>query len=338
MKPDAKALYSPDNIFLIHNLMAVAIMGVVYIHFADYGTHFGTTVSKLIIMLLHPIAMSTISFCSGFYQGKGIRSGDGFVSVGRALALLIVGFVIFIPYCEVRGYLRSSTSFVEFLRSWNWLSSLLSLKGFGILWYVVALFVWRILAPIIVKIKYHLVLVFMLGILSCCSDNMESTWYSMILRFMPFYFLGVNTNWERIINIRISKVKYFSILALCVSAFICVFFRFFLNLSPGVVVYYALRVSWIFVLIAFFPGGKFPVFTKIGVNCMTLYFLHLYTVVLLSEFAIYPFLRYCDASALTVSLVQIAVFFFTVVVFSTDYPTRFIINATNFVYRNIFKS
>ncbi len=352
MKLDAKALYSPNSIFLIHNLMAMAIMGVVYTHIFRYGMSFGLMVSKLMAMVILPTVMPVFSFCSGFYQGKGIRSGESFVSAGKALSLLIVGYVIFMPLCEVAGYLKGGSSLGDFLKSGEWFMVLLPeyTRCNSILWYVLALFIWRISAPIIVKIKYHMVLVFLIGISSCC---MGDEWYRGIFRFTPFYFLGVNTDWEKIINIRITKLKYLSISALCASAFVCILFKFFWRIpfTPGdfnetvspftyfaiTFAYYFLSVSCIFALISFFPGRKIPLFTKIGANCMTVYFFHEYIIILFEACTVYPLLRSFGASVLTVTLVQTAVFFFTIVVFSTDYLTRLVMNSTNFVYRNIFK-
>ncbi len=329
-------------------------MGVVYAHGFHYGTHLGTTVSKLMAMVILPTVMPVFSFCSGFYQGKGIRSGESFVSTGRALALLVVGYVILMPLCEAIGYLKSNYVLADFLKSGDWFMALLPepTRCTRILWYVVALLMWRVSAPIIVKIKYHMVLVFLIGISSCCIAGYE--WYYPIFKFTPFYFLGVNTNWEKIIDIRISKVKYLFILALCLSASICAFLKFSLNIpfEPGdfnetvfpfayfttTLMYYFLSVSCIFTLISFFPGGKIPLFTKIGANCMTVYFFHEYIIILFEACTVYPLLRSFGASVLTVTLVQTAVFFFTIVVFSTDYLTRLVMNSTNFVYRNIFKN
>ncbi len=355
MKFDAKVLYSPNNIFLINNLRAIAIMAVVYVHNVGFGASF--PFSDVVLTVIATIAMPLFSFSAGFYHSREIQSGKSSVSTEKVLALFLVGFIVLVPYCEIFGYLESNLSLADFFHDGSWFKSLSVFSGnSGILWFMIALFIWRVLAPVVVKIKYHMVLVFLIGMSSCVFMSDDWGWYRLAIRLVPFYFLGVNTNWEKIMRIRVSKItKYTLLLVSCVSVFICVLLKFSLDipLTPGsygrtttpfftyfiiTTAFYPLSISCMFVLISFFPGMKIHLLTKIGTNCMTLYFLHMYTIALLADYAIYPLLQFFNASVLTVTLVQTAVFFFTVVVFSTDYLTRLVMNSTNFVYRNIFKN
>ncbi len=76
------------------------------------------------------------------------------------------------------------------------------------LWYLLALFVWKIVTPYIVKVPYHLPMSIVGGILIGFSD-MSSNYLSIprIIVFLPFFILGYKWTEEHTIGIRESKYR-----------------------------------------------------------------------------------------------------------------------------------
>lgn len=89
------------------------------------------------------------------------------------------------------------------------------------LWYLLALFLWRMVTPYVKKIPYHMILAFLAGILIGFS-NMENNFLTIprALVYFPFYLAG--TSFDREILARWKKAKYSKTFAmisiLCIAA------------------------------------------------------------------------------------------------------------------------
>jgi len=336
-----KELYSPKHLFLVNNLRAISIMGVAIGHLSSYAS---TPIIKVIMLMLLPISMPIFSFGSGFHHSKEVFSNKASFSIERTIALFFAGFLILAPE---RGLIYYFTNGLDLGILYKVLVP--SVDNFSLLWYIVAVVIWRLCAPVIVKVKYYMILVLALGV---SSAFMGDEWYRGLFRYMPFYFLGLNLSWANIIKMRISKTKYIAPICLILSAGLAFLLSVVckIPLSPGnfnetgifnyilvTLVYYLISGSIIFTLFGFFPGRKFKLFTQVGTNCMSVYFLHLYFVVLMAKYAIYPLMDCIGVNFVTGAIMQILILAFTFYVTSLNIFAIYIGKLTNFFYRIIFK-
>lgn len=95
------------------------------------------------------------------------------------------------------------------------------------LWYILALFAWRLMTPYVKKIPHHMILAFAAGLLIGCSD-MKDNFLSIprILVFYPYFLAGIHFDREMLTRHRLNA-KYRLYAATGIFAFIA-----FLILDP----------------------------------------------------------------------------------------------------------
>ena len=71
------------------------------------------------------------------------------------------------------------------------------------LWYLMALFVWKLATPLVMKIPFHLIFAVAAG-LWVGSSGLDDNFLSIprILAFYPFFLLGVHTKREQVAKLR----------------------------------------------------------------------------------------------------------------------------------------
>ncbi len=79
------------------------------------------------------------------------------------------------------------------------------------LWYLLALFVWRVATPYVKKLPHHFLFSIVAGLAIGCS-NMEDNFLSIprILVFYPFFLAGMYFNRETLTKLRTAKIKLLS--------------------------------------------------------------------------------------------------------------------------------
>lgn len=100
------------------------------------------------------------------------------------------------------------------------------------LWYLLCLFVWRMVTPYFKRLPYHLILAFVLGLLIGLS-SIKSNFLSIprMLVFYPFFLMGHNTTREQLTSIRIRLKKKTASLALLICFTIVLIVANFSNTS-----------------------------------------------------------------------------------------------------------
>ncbi len=175
--------------YLFDNYKALLIFLVVVGHFIEPcsdNTEFLSAL-KWIIVSFH---MPAFIFISGYFSKRELS----FENLIKKLA---------VPYlaCEVIYYL-----FYTFIIQKE--TGLYLLYPKFSLWYLLALFVWRLITPFIKKIPHHMVLSIVAGLLIGCS-NMPSNFLSIprILVFYPFFLAGMYFDRATITKLRNRKTQ-----------------------------------------------------------------------------------------------------------------------------------
>ena len=169
--------------YLFDNYKALLIFLVVLGHFAEAGKD--NEILHWLKWLIFSFHMPAFIFISGYFSKKK----TSFVQLIRKLAVPYLVFevlyyllYIFILHKETRLYLL----YPKFT-----------------LWYLMALFVWKLVTPLVMKIPFHLIIAVAAG-LWVGSSGLDDNFLSLprILAFYPFFLLGVHTGREHITKLR----------------------------------------------------------------------------------------------------------------------------------------
>lgn len=191
--------------FLFDNYKVLLIFLVVVGHFIEpaYGNNGLINALKWMIVSFH---MPAFIFISGYFSKRDLPVS---VSVRK----------LFVPYLiyEVIYYL-----FYTFIIQKE--TGLYLARPKFSLWYLLALFAWRIITPYVKKIPHHFVLSIAAGLLIGCS-SMPGNYLSIprILVFYPFFLAGMYFDREVIIRFRTKKNQWIAgITTMCCLAFVCI--------------------------------------------------------------------------------------------------------------------
>ncbi len=330
--------------FLLNNLKAIAIMGVAYGHMSGYDTSIGRFCAKYIMLILMPICMPLFSFCAGFFHSKEVKTSANHGSIFNLISFFFAGFLLLYPFrigmLYETGKLTLDSALLSFV----------DLRAHSILWFILALIVWRIIAPIIIRVKFYMLLVIFLGLSSAFFGDSANVILGG-LRYMPFYFLGIAISWEKIVSLRMSNYKYLSVLAVFLVLLFCVALKivFKIELTPGSFhessvfkylllggIYYLLSFSALLFLFSFMWGRRIKIFTQIGTNSMSVYIFHMYICTLFASLCIYPLLQKFNCPMILVCLVQVLVFALTCYISSLNSLTKLISRISDTFHKIIF--
>ena len=173
--------------YLFDNYKVLLIFLVVVGHFIEpaYGNNNFINALKWIIVSFH---MPAFIFISGYFSKRDIPFH---VSVRKlAVPYLVYEIIYFLFYTFI---IQKETGLY------------LARPKFS-LWYLLALFVWRVITPYVKKVPHHMLLSIAAGLLIGCSD-MPGNFLSIprILVFYPFFLAGMYFDREFITKFRTKK-------------------------------------------------------------------------------------------------------------------------------------
>lgn len=202
--------------YLFDNYKALLILLVVTGHFVELASDENTLLYcvKWMIFSFH---MPAFILVSGYFSKKAPR-------IKSLVQKLVVPYLVF----EVLYYLLYT--FVIHKETELWL-----LYPKFTLWYLMALFVWKMVTPLVVKIPGHLMLSVIAGLWVGCSglDDNFLTLPRMIV-FYPFFLLGVHMDKAMIQRMREKVSKKMAGIMLGVLAAIVVCMAIFTDISERV--------------------------------------------------------------------------------------------------------
>lgn len=170
--------------YLFDNYKVLLIFLVVLGHFIEpaYGNHGFINALKWIIVSFH---MPAFIFISGYFSKRDLP-------VSTSIHKLLVPYLVY----EVIYYL-----FYTFIIQKD--TGLYLTRPKFSLWYLLALFVWRVITPYIKKIPHHFILSIAAGLLIGCSD-IPGNFLSIprILVFYPFFLAGMYFDRQTITKFR----------------------------------------------------------------------------------------------------------------------------------------
>lgn len=187
--------------YLFDNYKVLLIILVVVGHFIEpaYGNNAFITGLKWMIVSFH---MPAFIFISGYFSKRDIPFN---VSVRKlAVPYLVYEIIYFLFYTFI---IQKETGLY------------LARPKFS-LWYLLALFVWRIITPYVKKVPHHMLLSIAAGLLIGCS-GMPGNFLSIprILVFYPFFLAGMYFDRDFITKFRTKKHQITAgfITALCLT-------------------------------------------------------------------------------------------------------------------------
>lgn len=178
--------------YLFDNYKVLLIFLVVVGHFIEpaYGNNGFINALKWMIVSFH---MPAFIFISGYFSKRDIPFS---VSIRKLAVPYLVYEVIY--YLFYTFIIQKETGLY------------LTRPKFS-LWYLLALFVWRIITPYFKKVPHYMVLSIIAGLLIGCSD-IPGNYLSIhrILVFYPFFLAGVHFDRVLITRLRTKKNQWFA--------------------------------------------------------------------------------------------------------------------------------
>lgn len=279
------AVKSRDGLF--DNIRCLLIFLVVFAHMFSPVSH-QNTAAQLIYKFIFLFHMPAFILISGYFSKN----------VEKCRENAVAKFLL--PYC-ILNLLSSAINLYKSGKSWHLLD--LFYPRWGI-WFLLVLFVYRLLLKDLVRVRYILPISFLIGLISGCFEAFDSDLaLGRIFGFLPFFMLGYFLTPEHIEKIR--KIpKWIPLFALAASVgfilfahynyklewteFLCfphqmLFLRNSyheckLSITEGLIArtaIYLFALAIIFALIALMPRKQTKL-TTIGKNTMTVYVLHLF--------------------------------------------------------------
>lgn len=185
--------------YLFDNYKVILIFLVVVGHFIQpaYGNNVLINALKWIIVSFH---MPAFIFISGYFSKREIPF---MVSVRKLLVPYLVYEVIY--YLFYTFIIQKETGLY------------LTRPKFS-LWYLMALFAWRIITPYVKKIPHHIILSVIAGLVIGCS-NIPGNYLSIhrILVFYPFFLAGIHFDREFITKHCNAKTQKTALLLIAIA-------------------------------------------------------------------------------------------------------------------------
>lgn len=271
--------------YLLDNLKVVLIYFVVFGHVIEYYIKDNSTL-RTVYIFIYIFHMPLFIYISGYL------SKNFYKMKRKAVRNLLIPYIIFnmiwytVVYIGTRRVMFSVIS-----PGWT-------------LWYLLSLFFWRISLKYIVKIRYVLILSFLIGAIVGVIPSVGSVLsISRTVVFLPFFLLGYYTKEEHLEKIsNINKllamlgVSFFLLFAIYIVRINLFDYKFLyysysfkelgVSLLSGIVFRLILYISSIIFsvcVIALVPK-KNTVFTSLGKATMNIYVFHIYLVMLVYFF------------------------------------------------------
>lgn len=277
--------------YQIDNIKGILIILVVFGHSLEL-LRLESVITSYVYNFIYTFHMPIFIFISG-YLSKNIQKGRD-----SAFRQLFIPFLLFNSIWNIIQII--STRLVDIPVKSAEAFSFLN-PGWA-LWYILALFIWRLLLPDLLKIKNIFWVVLFIGTMSRLFTEFNVFLsLSRILVFTPYFIGGYLLSTKQLNILRKSDVKYSIGLLLLALAF-NVYFLFFTNypteflwadrsfsfFSENFLVsiffgllLYIIGFSFIIVFLRLTPSKK-GLMTKIGQNSFPVYILHTYVIGLIS--------------------------------------------------------
>lgn len=198
---------SKQRDYLFDNYKALLIILVVVGHFIE-PAYKNNTLLYTLKWLIFSFHMPAFIFISGYFSKRELPFG----TLVRKLAVpyVIYELLYYFMYTEL---LHKDTGLYLWLPKFS-------------LWYILALFVWRLITPYVKRIPHYMLLAVAAGLLIGCS-GMQDNFLSIprILVFYPFFLAGTAFDRSLIAKLRTPVAK-------AISAFTFIGFTAFLALAP----------------------------------------------------------------------------------------------------------
>lgn len=195
MQPTKETAKQRD--YLFDNYKAFLILLVVIGHFIEpcYKNNEFLNILKWFIVSFH---MPAFIFISGYFSKKELPLS---VAVRKlAVPYLVYEFVYYLFYILI---LHKETRLYLLYPKFT-------------LWYLLALFVWRVITPYVKRLPHYMLPAVAAGLFIGCSD-MTDNFLSLprILFFYPFFLIGTNLTRQTVTKLRCRKGQLFSAAGIC---------------------------------------------------------------------------------------------------------------------------
>ncbi|WP_195390574.1 acyltransferase family protein [Clostridium perfringens] len=282
--------------YLIDNSKGLLIFLVVLGHSLEFIRK-DYEVARLLYVFIYEFHMPVFVFISGYLSKnveKGRRNAVRNFLTPFLLFNIIWNLITLIGPLFLRGEfteLPSEQAFSFFTPGWA-------------LWYIFAMFLWKILLPDLLKFKNIFILSVIAGIFVKLSGEFGSYMaLSRTITFAPFFLAGYYSSEEKLKRFRkftrfniLNKVP--SILILIIGVLIALIFvnysniadeffwadrsysNFNIEIFTGILLYIAVYIigfAFVYVFINLMPENQ-TFLSKIGKNTLSVYFLHTYFI------------------------------------------------------------
>lgn len=176
--------------YLFDNYKALLVLLVVIGHFIELSYKNNELLGdmKWVIVSFH---MPAFIFISGYFSKRELP-------FGKLVQKLLVPYLVYeVIYYLLYVYVIDKPTELYLLH-----------PKFS-LWYIQALFIWRLITPYVKKIPYHMIFAVAAGLLIGCSgisDNFLSI--PRVLVFYPFFLAGIHFEREKLIRFRNMKWQW----------------------------------------------------------------------------------------------------------------------------------
>lgn len=282
--------------YLIDNSKGLLIFLVVLGHSLEFIRKY-YEVARLLYVFIYEFHMPVFVFISGYLSKnveKGRRNAVRNFLTPFLLFNIIWNLITLVGPLFLRGEfteLPSEQAFSFFTPGWA-------------LWYIFAMFLWKILLPDLLKFKNIFILSIIAGIFVKLSGEFGSYMaLSRTITFAPFFLAGYYSSEEKLKRFRkftrfniLNKVP--SILILIIGVLIALIFvnysniadeffwadrsysNFNIEIFTGILLYIAVYIigfAFVYVFINLMPENQ-TFLSKIGKNTLSVYFLHTYFI------------------------------------------------------------
>jgi len=289
-------LKTQNRNYLIDNSKGLLIFLVVLGHSLEFIRK-DYEVARLLYVFIYEFHMPVFVFISGYLSKnveKGRRNAVRNFLTPFLLFNIIWNLITLVGPLFLRGKfteLPSEQAFSFFTPGWA-------------LWYIFAMFLWKILLPDLLKFKNIFILSVIAGIFVKLSGEFGSYMaLSRTITFAPFFLAGYYSSEEKLKRFRkftrfniLNKVP--SILILIIGVLIALIFvnysniadeffwadrsysNFNIEIFTGILLYIAVYIigfAFVYVFINLMPENQ-TFLSKIGKNTLSVYFLHTYFI------------------------------------------------------------
>lgn len=174
------------------NVKVLLIFLVVLGHYFGYGFVYGDLsqgrwlLPNAIYGFVYMFHMPLFAFVSGFFSKNADKCQR------KAVPQYLIPYVVFNIICVLMNYFLLGVPITSLI-----------LEPYNHMWYLFALFVWRLTAKYAVKIKYNWVVALVIAVLCALfTPIMDNNLVSRTILFWPFFLLGLGMNEEQVMQVK----------------------------------------------------------------------------------------------------------------------------------------